>query len=229
MGVSFRVSKTGKRFHPKPSLQSETSCVDEVSEHSKEGSRTRKREGDDVAGISHSDGGHDISAEHEVSFSLNLYPDGYSIGKPPEKEAAHQGSLQNVPKSLHSYDRASETLFSAIESGRLPGDILDDIPCKYVDGTLVCEVRDYRNCGSEQGSTARTVDGSPTINKVRLKMSLENVVKDIPLISDNSWTYGDLMEVESRILKALQPKLCLDPTPKLDRLSTNPVPIKVMN
>ena len=28
----------------------------------------------------------------------------------------------------------------AIESGRLPGDILDDIPCKYVDGTLVCEV-----------------------------------------------------------------------------------------
>lgn len=28
----------------------------------------------------------------------------------------------------------------AIESGRLPGDILDDIPCKYVDGRLVCEV-----------------------------------------------------------------------------------------
>lgn len=30
--------------------------------------------------------------------------------------------------------------FKAIESGRLPGDILDDIPCKYVDGKLVCEV-----------------------------------------------------------------------------------------
>lgn len=29
----------------------------------------------------------------------------------------------------------------AIESGRLPGDVLEDIPCKYVDGTLVCEVR----------------------------------------------------------------------------------------
>lgn len=28
----------------------------------------------------------------------------------------------------------------AMESGRLPGDILDDIPCKYVNGTLVCEV-----------------------------------------------------------------------------------------
>lgn len=30
--------------------------------------------------------------------------------------------------------------FKAIECGRLPGDILDDIPCKYVDGIIVCEV-----------------------------------------------------------------------------------------
>lgn len=28
----------------------------------------------------------------------------------------------------------------AIESGLLPGDILDDIPGKYVDGTIICEV-----------------------------------------------------------------------------------------
>ena len=28
----------------------------------------------------------------------------------------------------------------AIESGHLPGDILDDIPVKYVDGSLICEV-----------------------------------------------------------------------------------------
>lgn len=38
-----------------------------------------------------------------------------------------------------------------------------------------------------------SVNGSPIINKVRLRMSLENVVKDIPSISDNGWTYGDLM------------------------------------
>lgn len=30
--------------------------------------------------------------------------------------------------------------WKAIESGRLPGDILDDIPCKYIDGALICEV-----------------------------------------------------------------------------------------
>lgn len=34
---------------------------------------------------------------------------------------------------------------------------------------------------------------SPVINRVSLKMSLENIVKDIPAISENGWTYGDLM------------------------------------
>lgn len=38
-----------------------------------------------------------------------------------------------------------------------------------------------------------------------------------------------MQEAESRILKALQPQLCLDPTPKLDRLCTSPVPTKVMS
>lgn len=51
------------------------------------------------------------------------------------------------------------------------------------------QVRDYRKCASERGPG----DGFPVVNRVHLRMSLENVVKDIPLISDNSWTYGDLM------------------------------------
>ncbi|XAR49869.1 hypothetical protein NMG60_11004037 [Bertholletia excelsa] len=225
MGVSFKVSKTGSRFRPKP-LQSETPGGEDATDSSKESSRivvnnesasasARKLEvngtgGDDEFSIS----------ENEVSFTLNLFPDGYSIGKPSE------AILQDIPKFLHPYDRTSETLFSAIESGRLPGDILDDIPCKYVEGTLVCEVRDYRKSTSETGLMG-SLDGPPVINKIYLRMSLENVVKDIPLISDNTWTYGDLMEVESRILKALQPHLCLDPTPKLDRLCDTPVPTKL--
>lgn len=36
-------------------------------------------------------------------------------------------------------------------------------------------------------------NSSPIINRVCLKMSLENIVKDIPAISDSDWTYGDLM------------------------------------
>lgn len=118
-------------------------------------------------------------------------------------------------------------------------------------------MRDYRKCAFYQVSGDLKNNGCPVV-KVCLKMSLENIVKDIPLISNNAWTYGDLMvsmigtsylatkllscigvnfrvvfiqmqEVESRILKALQPQLHLDPTPKLDRLCNNPVPTKVMH
>lgn len=55
------------------------------------------------------------------------------------------------------------------------------------------QVRDFRGRPPEQGPGAQSTDGLPIVNKIHLRMSLENVVKDIPLISDNSWTYGDLM------------------------------------
>lgn len=58
---------------------------------------------------------------------------------------------------------------------------------------MFLQVRDYRNFSSEEGSAALPVDGSPIVSKICLRMSLENIVKDIPMISDNSWTYGDLM------------------------------------
>lgn len=55
------------------------------------------------------------------------------------------------------------------------------------------QVRDYRKCISEQGSIASSINGVPAVNRVRLRMSLENIVKDIPSISDDSWTYSDLL------------------------------------
>ncbi|KAK2981984.1 hypothetical protein RJ640_007576 [Escallonia rubra] len=48
-------------------------------------------------------------------------------------------------------------------------------------------------------------------------MCMENVVKDISSISDASWTYSDLLEVESRILKVLRPVLHLNPKPMLNQ------------
>lgn len=58
---------------------------------------------------------------------------------------------------------------------------------------LFLQVRDFRGCTPSKGPGAQSIDGLPIVNKVHLRMSLENVVKDIPLISDNSWNYGDLM------------------------------------
>lgn len=59
--------------------------------------------------------------------------------------------------------------------------------------SIILQIRDYRNSESSMVHKVSSVDGSPIIRKVALRMSLENVVKDIPSISDNSWTYGDLM------------------------------------
>lgn len=53
-------------------------------------------------------------------------------------------------------------------------------------------MRDYRKCAFYQVSGDLKTNGYSVV-KVCLKMSLENVVKDIPLISNNAWTYGDLM------------------------------------
>ncbi|CAI0418968.1 unnamed protein product [Linum tenue] len=231
MGVSFKVARKGSRFRPKPVIQPDEVALNEASENSKEGSLIGARNPSSKRKVEDTEDVADISStpisEDEVAFTLDLYRDGYSIGKVSENDAARRPPIQDASKVLHPYDRASEAMFSAIESGRLPGDILDDIPCKYTNGTLVCEVRDYRNCATEQGSGMPSLGGAPTMNRVRLKMSLENVVKDIPLISDNSWTYGDLMEVEARIVKALQPILSLDPTPELDRLSATPLPSRL--
>lgn len=50
-------------------------------------------------------------------------------------------------------------------------------------------MRDYR----EQGVNGLSTVVTPCITKVSLKMSLNNVVKDMDQFSDSSWTYGDLL------------------------------------
>ncbi|XP_058184668.1 protein PHYTOCHROME-DEPENDENT LATE-FLOWERING-like isoform X2 [Rhododendron vialii] len=216
MGVSFKVAKAGTRYRPKP-VQVEAKEIDS------EPTFDCQRRGNEVDVIGLGDevtdysiamakpGLHLVSKDPDVSFSLSLFPGGFTIGKPNEL-------FSGVPKQLHPYDRASETLFCAIESGCLPGDILDDLPCKYVNGALLCEIRDYRNSMPRNGDTGSSVENSPVRSKVFLQMCTESVVKDISLISDDSWTYNDLLEFESRILKALRPDLQLDPTPMLNRL-----------
>ncbi|OAY84184.1 hypothetical protein ACMD2_18734, partial [Ananas comosus] len=128
--------------------------------------------------------------ELEASLALNLFPDGFFIGIPTEGMLLPL--LGGVPV-LHPYDRSSKTLFSAIENGWLPGDILDDIPCKYLNGTIICEVWDYRSCMTKLGDNEPSGDEFPKLKKVNLRMGMENVVKDMLSIADDSWTYNDLL------------------------------------
>ncbi|XP_057477922.1 protein PHYTOCHROME-DEPENDENT LATE-FLOWERING-like isoform X1 [Actinidia eriantha] len=220
MGVSFKVAKAGTRYRPKllqvEDIEIENGPIIE--------SQRRDNKGDCVGpGDKVTDYSNALvkpilcvaSEDLEVSFSLNLFPDGFSIGKSNQ-------FFNDVPKKLHPYDRASETLFCAIENGCLPGDILDDLPCKYVNGALLCEIRDYRNILPQNGDIASSMENSPVIHKVVLQMCMESVVKDISSISNDSWTYNDMLEFESRILKALQPDLRLDPKPIVDRFCEKP-------
>ncbi|XP_028758157.1 uncharacterized protein LOC114717225 [Neltuma alba] len=149
---------------------------------------------------------HSTSEGLEVSFSLNLFKDGFSIGKGNEFPS-------DVPKQLLPYDKASETLFSAIEYGWLPGDMLDDIPCKYINGALMCEIRDYRHILIYKEDHTSSTANIPIVHKLTLQLCMETVVKDILSVSNDSWTYKDLLEIESCIIKALQPDLHLNPEP----------------
>ncbi|KAG7981168.1 hypothetical protein I3843_05G219100 [Carya illinoinensis] len=216
MGLSFKVAKTGTRYRPKllqiEDKDNENGSVTESQKSANEGNITEK--GARAAEYSNSftkPTVHSVSEDLEVSFLLNLFPNGFSFGKATEQV------FNDEPKQLHPYDRASKTLFSAIEYGCLPGDLLDDIPCKYVNGALLCEIRDYRNLWPQKGGPAASVEKSLVVHKVLLHICMENVVKDISLIADDSWTYEDILEIESRILKALQPDLHLNPDPLWER------------
>ncbi|KAK1414213.1 hypothetical protein QVD17_29954 [Tagetes erecta] len=222
MGVSFKVSKKGARFRPKPKPDLAThEDVDDPCEVQNNQSIVVASKASSVDATENNKDDAEI-IDADISFVISLFSDGYSIGNPSENRI-NQAVVQDDPKFLHPYDRTSESLFSAIERGLLPADFLDDIPCKFINGTVACEVRDYRNCGFEAGVNGSSADSSSPITfRMRLKMSLENVVKDMPLISNSSWTYGDLMEAEARILIALHPKLDLDPSPNVDRLCRPP-------
>ncbi|KAI3949776.1 hypothetical protein MKW92_039966 [Papaver armeniacum] len=218
MGVSFKVSKKGTRFrHLLLPLQADDDDNENVDSNTKVVTSIPATNFSKVDVIQ-AGGAVEVN---QVSFTLDLYEDGFCIRK------ALEDSVQDTRKSVRPYDRRSESFFSAIETGRLPIDFLGEMLVKYVEGTLLCEVRDYRKGALVPGNVISSMSGLPVITKVSLRMSLENVVKDIPLISDDSWTYGDLIEVESRILKALQPKLCLDPSPMLERLCSEPAPKKL--
>jgi hypothetical protein len=78
-------------------------------------------------------------ADAEASFAVNLFPDGFAIDKPTEKGKQPPLAFE-VMELLLPYDRTSETFLRAIDGGWLPDDLLEEIPCKYINGCVVCEV-----------------------------------------------------------------------------------------
>ncbi|KAI3802777.1 hypothetical protein L1987_30920 [Smallanthus sonchifolius] len=234
MVVSFKISRFGSRYRPKPKTEPPSAPeleVDAPAQLPKFQSPSARKRSVDFTERNDAE-----SSDAEISFILNIFPDGYTLVNPSESN--------DDPGVLRPYDRRSENLITwdfvflvlaltailylkAIECGYLPVNFLDEIHCKYINGTVLCEVRDYRKESSESAVNGSSTAVFPSITRVSLKMSLDNVVKDIHLFADSTWEYGDLLEAESQILLALQPKLFLDPTPNLDRLCREPTSIKL--
>ncbi|GLJ10462.1 hypothetical protein SUGI_0128660 [Cryptomeria japonica] len=210
VGVSFKIAKTGIKYSPPikkrpipsrcPSSSDNAEKPPEVNQHKRRRAEVAlpniNANHNTHSLLSTTSKGSPTTSEHEASFAVNLFLDGFSLGKPTEQAP----SAQELISSLHPYNRTTETLFQAINDGWLPGDILEEIPCKYVNGSVMCEVRDYRKVSPLQDISS--------------------------MVESWSWAYSDLMEIESRILKAVQPKLCLDPAPMLERLCENSNPNK---
>lgn len=60
---------------------------------------------------------------------------------------------------------------------------------------IFLQIRDYRKCLFQKGGTS-SIDNSPLVLQVLLHMCMENVVKDILSISNDSWTYKDMLVSE---------------------------------
>ncbi|KAM7270739.1 hypothetical protein ACFE04_029953 [Oxalis oulophora] len=150
-----------------------------------------------------------IPEDMKVSVVLNLFPNGFCLGINANEK------LNSIPEQLLPYDRQANQTFDDIEHGLLPVDF-DGLPCKYVNGTILCEIQDYRNCLVQKADTT-SLEPSPVVYKVLLRLTMKNVVKDISSMSDVSWSYENRLEAESRILMALQPDLNLDPKRPLNQ------------
>ncbi|RRT46701.1 hypothetical protein B296_00048868, partial [Ensete ventricosum] len=76
-----------------------------------------------------------------VSFKIARVGSRYRPRTPPPDPA--DAADGDVESALLLVDGAADPPHSdgpkAIECGWLPGDMLDDIPCKYYNGTLFCE------------------------------------------------------------------------------------------
>ncbi|GJR53330.1 hypothetical protein Tco_1403851 [Tanacetum coccineum] len=167
-----------------------------------------------------------------VSFIVNIFPDGYTIDKSLKSHAAQQIASMYDPKLLRPYDRASQSLFTAIKCCRVPANFFEDIPCTYKNGKVACEVRDWRKDSSEQAGVCingpPSIAATPSIRRISLRMSVDSIVRDIPQMSKRDfWAYSELLEAEAKILLALYPKLDLDSYPNFDRLCKKPTIVKL--
>lgn len=101
--------------------------------------------------------------------------------------------------------------------------MIGELPCAYIDGCIIVELRDYRDCQGgvgpqleKSGAVApRGIGRPPVVHKLLLRPDTESITKEaVKLGKETKLGYQDQLELEARALRAMQPLLCLDPNPK---------------
>ncbi|KAH6916382.1 Spt20 family-domain-containing protein [Coprinopsis sp. MPI-PUGE-AT-0042] len=128
--------------------------------------------------------------------------------------------LNNGSKFLYHNQMAS--LLDDIRAHRIPVDFLDlfdDARVPFYDGCMVVELLDYRAKRSRDPQPEK-----PDRTRVILHPNPETLYADVCALnarSKSNWTDRDALEIESKLLLATAPPLCLDPTPHLTRIANH--------
>ncbi|KAK7031667.1 Spt20 family-domain-containing protein [Favolaschia claudopus] len=161
------------------------------------------------------------NASQPPSFSVHLHPEHWT--------------LNNVSTKF-LYNTQISCLLDDIRAHRIPVDFLDlfdAVKVPFYDGCMIVELLDYR---PQQRNNQAALD-KPAKTRVVLHPNGETLFADICSLNRKAggkWTDRDALEVESRLLLATSPPLCLAPDPHLTRVvnhvlrvSTPTVPISL--
>jgi hypothetical protein len=151
--------------------------------------------------------------DKEVAFVLHLRPHHFSI---------------NNQATQHVYTHATNALLEAIDAGRLPPDVqdmLEDIPCPFYDGGVVVELCDYRGLApADVQQVSFNGEGvTPRVRRVLLKPDNESIVDDVNRLWNGhkvaypQWGPEQYVAIEQRLVHAIAPPLCLNPSPLVGR------------
>ncbi|TFK39499.1 Spt20 family-domain-containing protein [Crucibulum laeve] len=140
------------------------------------------------------------------SFTVHLHPEHWI--------------LNNGSKFLYHNQIAS--LLDDIRAHRIPVDFLDLFDASHTpfyDGCMIVELLDYRPQRNKEPTPEK-----PQKTRVILHPNSESLYADICSLNQRfmcKWTDNDALEVESKLLLATAPPLCLDPDPHLTRIANH--------
>ncbi|XP_022920173.1 transcription factor SPT20 homolog isoform X2 [Onthophagus taurus] len=163
-----------------------------------------------------------VAQERLNTLILNLYPGnkGYSLSFPttPNGETCTTDETTGDAIETKQWPYEEKKLLEYLDNEEVPAFFVDLLEPQYgflfYSGCIVAEIRDYRQAFP---------DFKCDIRYVLLKPSLESTLADINIMLDErgDWGSEEKVQLESQLILANNPKLCLEPSPKVSEIASN--------